>query len=131
MGDVDLSKLATKEDLEKLSTKEDIKRLNERTKGVEREISRLSKIADRVDKGVSKLAIKVMENKEAIEKRVTREEFDEKVDALAQTVDEVLTISKRLDVERVATIEWLKRLETRIERNIQEIEKIKGKLAIG
>ena len=107
MEEIDWSKLVTKEDLEKLASKRDIEKLDERIEGVEqrmemveRRISELDERVNKIDSGVSKLA--VMDNKEAIEKCVTREEFDEKIDALARTLDEVLTISRRLDVERVA-----------------------------
>jgi hypothetical protein len=45
-------------------------------------------------------------------------------------LDEVLTVVKRMDQERIFTFEYVKRLETDVDKNSRQIERIKDVLKI-
>lgn len=93
-------------------------------------LKRLDKRIDVVDGKVDKLAILAIENREEIKKMVTKEEFDKKFRQSLDGQDKMIDILQRLDQERIFTIEWIKRIETDIERNKEEIGKIKLHLKI-
>jgi len=45
-------------------------------------------------------------------------------------LDEIVTITKRLDQERVFSIEWVRRVEQEVKKHTREITKIKRTLKI-
>ncbi len=60
---------------------------------------------------------------EKLDKMVTREEY-------LQGQDEMMTILRRLDQERIFTAEWVKRIEKEVEQHGIEIAKMKQILKI-
>jgi len=73
---------------------------------------RLEALETKVDALVTKKEFRGLETK--VENMVTREEFN-------TTMDEVLTIVRRLDQERVFTIEWVRRIEADVARVKQHL----------
>lgn len=69
--------------------------------------------------------------KEDLKKFVTKDEFKSFKNENLNRLDEILTILKRLDQERIFTTEWVKRIESEVETHRQEIAKIKEFLKIG
>jgi len=100
-----LSELATKKELKaevaKLATKEELKSTKE-------ELKKTNKSLDRV-------AFQVIENSEKIEKLVTKDEFNEKMGQVMNTLDKVMVIVQRIDQERMFTTEWIRRIDTDVE----------------
>lgn len=60
--------------------------------------------------------------------------IEEKIEAMRNdfltSKDEMMVILKRLDQERIFTIEWVKRIESKVEKQQQEIQHIKQVLKI-
>lgn len=56
-------------------------------------------------------------------KYVTEEHFDSAMNRIDTRFDEVVTFLKRLDQERIFTIEWVRRIES-------DVNRIKGHLNI-
>ena len=79
---------------------------------------------------ISRLIRRVVENGERLDTMLTKEEFDKRFDKLVSSVDGMVVILTRLDQERVATTEWIRRVEGGVETNKREIKKIKTKLAM-
>ena len=96
------------------------KNLGERITGVEKTLG------ERIDK----VAIQVVKNSEAISNMVTRDEFNEFREEMVSGQEKMITILTRLDQERIFTTEWIKRIETDVDKNKKEIEGIKLRLAI-
>ena len=99
------------------------KTLSEKIDGNSRKIDRNSEKIDRV-------AIQVVKNSEAINKMVTKEEFNQFRHDVLSGQDKMMTILTRLDQERIFTTEWIRRIEGDVERNKGEIKRIKERLAI-
>jgi hypothetical protein len=63
-----------------------------------------------------------------------REELSCKIDTkhneVLNRLDEIATVVKRMDQERIFTFEYVKRLETDTDKNSREIERIKDVLKI-
>lgn len=51
-----------------------------------------------------------------MDKMVTRDEFKASEDRLTSRMDEMITILQRLDQERIFTVEWIRRIESDVER---------------
>ncbi|MCL6472958.1 MAG: hypothetical protein K6T91_09145 [Firmicutes bacterium] len=74
--------------------------------------------------------LKYVATKHDLESFVTRDEFRQSHNELLTRMDEMTTILKRLDQERVFTFEYVKRLEMEVERNRKDIDHIKDVLKI-
>lgn len=81
-------------------------------------------------KNEEKIIKKLLEHNDQLDfikkNMATREELGE----IKTSLDKVLEISIRLDQERVATYQWIKRIETDVERQKIEIKRIKLKLKV-
>jgi len=60
-----------------------------------------------------------------------RQEIGELRQEMRQGQDEMLTILRRLDQERVATFNWIKRVEEKCDKNTDDIDEMKGYLGLG
>ena len=120
--------LVTKEDLknteEKLTKKieENTRKLDEHT----RKLDEHTRLIEENSRKIDNVALKVIENTEAIEdirkNMVTKEIYN--------TLDEMMVILKKLDQERIFTTEWIRRIEGEVETHTREIKRIKEKLSI-
>ena len=52
------------------------------------------------------------------------------IGGITDTLEEIVTIVKRLDQERIFTAEWVKRIEREVEQHSREITKMKQVLKI-
>ncbi|MDI6716883.1 MAG: hypothetical protein QME63_08070 [Actinomycetota bacterium] len=59
-----------------------------------------------------------------------RDEFRRSHNELLSHMDEIVTIARRLDQERVFTFEYVKRVESEVEKNRKDIDHIKDILKI-
>lgn len=81
-----------------------------------------------------------MDEKKVLQKLIEHDEklnrIEEKLDKLVMKddfnnkSDKMMVILKRLDQERVFTTEWVRRVESDVERNKQEIKQLKQHLGI-
>ena len=125
-----LAKLATKEELKKevskLATKEELKKTNKKIDDVEKNLSKKiddnskkidanGKKIDNNSKRLDRVAFQVIENKEAIDRMVTKDEFNEFKNELYSTLDKILTTVQKLDKELIFTTEWIRRIDTDVE----------------
>lgn len=69
---------------------------------------------------------KLLEHDDRFDK--TDSKIDEFRGEFLQGQDEIMTILKRLDQERIFTAEWIKRIENDIEQQKEEIEAQKQKI---
>ena len=113
--------------LSKLATNEELKKTNKKIDNVEKN---LSKKIDANSKRLDRVTFQVIENKEAIDRMVTKNEFNEFKDEVLSGQDKMMTILTKLDQERMFTHEWIKRVELEGKENKQDIKVIKQKLAI-
>lgn len=72
----------------------------------------------------------LIEHGERLGKLVTKDEFNVFKNQVFTAQDEMLTILRRLDEERVFTTAWLNRIEKEVEEHKKEIGKIKEHLKI-
>ena len=70
---------------------------------------------DKVDERLDKLTAVVIEHGERLDQTVTKVEFEAFRREQLHANDQMITILKRLDEERFATIEWLRRVEKEVE----------------
>jgi len=105
---------------DELATKRDLEKVEQRLTG---------RIDDN-SKKIDNLTVQVVKNSEQISKMLTREEFKEYFDQIMRGQDKLMTILTRMDKERVATTEWIRRIEGDVDKNKGEIERIKGRLKI-
>jgi len=80
-----------------------------------------SKKIDANSKKIDNLTIQVINNREEIRKRATREELNQRFDEVISGQDKMMTILTRIDQERAATNARIDRVET-------NVEKLKAKL---
>lgn len=73
---------------------------------------------------------KLLEHDEKLAELVTRREFDAFRGEYLQGQDEIMTILKRLDQERIFTAQWVKRIERQVEEHTEQIKQIKLQLNI-
>jgi len=71
---------------------------------------------ERVEKKLFDQDVKLERVEERLDKTLIREEYQ-------QGQDEMMTILKRLDQERIFTAEWVRRVEDEVEKQKQQIEK--------
>ena len=71
---------------------------------------------ERVEKKLFDQDVKLERVEERLDKTLIREEY-------LQGHDEMMTILKRLDQERIFTAEWVRRVEDEVEKQKQQIEK--------
>lgn len=57
--------------------------------------------------------------------------IDSEFSKMTETLEDIATIIKRLDQERIFTAQWVKRIEEQVETSVLEIAKIKQVLKIG
>lgn len=74
---------------------------------------------------------KQLATKADLEELVTKEEFGGFRNENFSRLDEMMVVLRRVDQERVFTFEYVRRLESDIDRNRQEIDRIKSVLKIG
>jgi hypothetical protein len=142
--------LATKKDLERVERtfSEQIDRVEQtltvkieanssEIKKVERPLSRkidrvektldakIDKVEKRLDEKIDRVILQVIKNSEAINKMVTRDEFNEFRNEVLSGQDKMMTILIRLDQERIFTNEWIRRIEAQGEQNKRDIERLK------
>jgi uncharacterized protein YjgD (DUF1641 family) len=88
-------------------------------------------LTDKIDansKKIDNLTVQVINNREEIRKRATREELNQRFDEVISGQDRMMMILTRIDQERAATNARIDRVETDVEKNKSEIKKIKTKL---
>lgn len=78
----------------------------------------------------SKIIQKLIEHDQRFDQMVTKEEFKNFRNEVLVAQDEMITILRRLDQERIFTTEWVRRIEGEVEKHRQEIGKIKEILKI-
>lgn len=75
--------------------------------------------------------LKQLATKSGIENLVTRDEFRQSQSEIYSRLDEIITVVRRLDQERVFTFEYVRRVESEVEKNRRDIDRIKDILKIG
>jgi len=65
---------------------------------------------------------KLVEHDEKLDNMVPRDEFHEFKAETTRRLEEIITIIKRLDQERVFLAEWIKRIEDRVARAEKQVE---------
>jgi len=75
--------------------------------------------------------LKQLATKSDIENLVTSDEFKQSQSEIYSRLDEIITVVRRLDKERVFTFEYVRRVESEVEKNCPDIDKIKDILKIG
>jgi hypothetical protein len=73
------------------------------------------------DKQFEAIVGKLIEHDEKLDNMVTKQEFHELREEILQGQDEIITIVKRLDQERVSTIGRIDRIEDRVEQTEKEV----------
>lgn len=73
---------------------------------------------------------KLLEHDERFDEMVTKDEFNEFRRETFAVQDQMITILKRLDQERIFTAEWVKRIEADVEKSKQDIIRMKQVLKI-
>ncbi len=68
---------------------------------------------------------KLLEHDERFTKLVSSEEFQDLKNKILNGQDTMIGILQRLDEERIFTIKWIKEIETKVEHNTLELQKIK------
>jgi len=152
-----LEKLPTKEDLKKTNEKidkveknlsskieensrkidenskkidENRKRIDEVEKNLSSKIDANSKKIDANSERLKRIALQVVENRQAIKKieenMVTKEEHREVIN----TLDKMMAILQKIEREQIFTYEWIKRIESDVEKNKKDIKILKEKLNI-
>lgn len=133
---MNLERFATKEDLKRFATKDDLKRFATK---------------DDLKRFATKDDLKKFATKKDLEKFSTKDEFNVlnyKLDTFKDDYDqhiidynkfkeenfnrfdEIIVILRRLDQERIFTTEWMKRIDSELEKQSSEIFKIKDFLEI-
>lgn len=77
-----------------------------------------------------KIIQKLLEHDERFDRLLTKDVFNTFKDQYTSDRDEMMVILKRLDQERIFTIEWVKRIEKTVEEQQKEIDHIKQVLKI-
>ncbi len=77
-----------------------------------------------------RIITKLAEHDQKLGELVTKTEFHKFKDQVLSTQDEMLTILRRLDEERIFTTAWVKRIEKEVEEHTKEIARIKTELKI-
>ena len=81
-----------------------------------------------------KIIKKLLDHDEKLEriegKIATKRDVDDFKDKIITGQDEMITILKRLDQERIFTHEWVKQLENDVKKNTKDILKLKQVLKI-
>lgn len=143
-----LMKLPTKEDLKKTNEKidkiernlsrkieensrkidENSKKIDENSKKIDENRKRIDANGEKIDANserLKRIALQVVENRQAIEKieenMVTKEEHREVIN----TLDKMMAILQKIEREQVFTYEWMKRIETDVEKNKKDIKILK------
>jgi uncharacterized protein YjgD (DUF1641 family) len=89
--------LATKKDLEGVE-----RTLSEQIDRVEKTLdAKIDKVEKRLDEKIDRVILQVIKNSEAINKMVTRDEFNEFRSEVLSGQDKMMTILIRLDQERI------------------------------
>lgn len=85
---------------------------------------------------IDKEGLKYLATKQDLEdlREDLRREFSDKMDSThnetLNILDEIVTVVKRMDQERIFTFDYVKRLETDVDKNSREIERMKDVLKI-
>lgn len=74
--------------------------------------------------------LKYIATKSDIENLVSSDEFRQAQNEIYNRLDEIITIVRRMDQERVFTFEYVKRVEADVDKNRREIDRIKDILKI-
>lgn len=77
-----------------------------------------------------KIIKKLIEHDDRLEKIENTMATKDDINRVMNSLDEVLTISRRLDQERIFTQEWIKRIEQEVSDHTKEISKLKRTLKI-
>ncbi|MHB8841450.1 MAG: hypothetical protein ACYC56_06645 [Candidatus Aquicultor sp.] len=74
--------------------------------------------------------LKYIATKSDLENLVSNDEFRQAQNEIYNRLDEIITIVRRMDQERVFTFEYVKRVEADVDKNRREIDRIKDILKI-
>lgn len=77
-----------------------------------------------------RIIAKLAEHDQKFGDLVTKGEFNQFKERVLSTQDEMLSILRRLDEERIFTTAWVKRIEKEVEEHTKEIARIKSELKI-
>ncbi|MDI6734438.1 MAG: hypothetical protein QMD50_03065 [Patescibacteria group bacterium] len=77
-----------------------------------------------------KVIQKLIEHDKKLDELVTKTEFHDFKNRIFIAQDEIITILRRLDEERIFTTAWVSRIEKEVEEHKEEIAKIKRTLKI-
>ncbi len=97
-------------------------KLNARIDNVEKRLNaKIDEVEKRLDDKINKVGMEVIKHTQMIEEirknMVTKDIYG--------ILDEIVRIVRKLDQERIFTIEWIERIESKVEKNTQDIEKNK------
>ena len=81
-------------------------------------------------KNEEKIIKKLIEHDGRFDGLVTKTEFQGFKEEVLNGQEKMITILKRLDEERVFTTEWVRRIEKEVEKQKEEIKKIKFRLKV-
>jgi len=91
-------------------------RLTDKIDANSAKIAENGKKIDKNSKKIDNLTIQVINNREEIRKRATREELNQRFDEVIRGQDKMTTILTRIDQERAATTARIDRIESDVER---------------
>ena len=77
----------------------------------------------------NKIINKLIEHDKRFDQMIAKDEFGNFRNELLTNLDNMTAILEKLDQERVFTGEWVKRIEKQVEKNTQEIAKIRQSLS--
>ena len=77
-----------------------------------------------------KIIQKLFEHDEKFERVATKDSVDRLRDEMIRGQEEMITILRRLDQERIFTAEWVRRIEKEVEEHREEIKRIKVQLNV-
>ncbi len=80
------------------------------------------KLADH-DEKFDLIIQKIIEHDERLDQMVTKTEFNAFVERQTAVNDQLLTMIKRLDEDRYAMIEWMRRIEEKMDRKFEDYDK--------
>ena len=119
-------RLTAKIDANTAKIEENGRKIDANTAKIEENGSKIDANTKRLDK----LTIEVLNNRELIEQRATREELNKRFDELVTGIDGVMAILRGWEQERTAANARLDRVEVDVDKNKRDIKEIKTKLAM-
>lgn len=82
------------------------------------------------DKRLDRISKKLLEHDDSLREIKETMATKSDINRVMNSLDEVLTITRRLDQERIFTQEWIRRIEKEVSDHTKELTKVKRTLKI-